>query len=91
MKRLSALVIGASLILVVSAYPAHCQTLNPYAPMNAIAAEPLEPYNLWQIPQCSRTSYLPCPSPAPFAELLPDYPPAWAPFPGPFGLPVPVP
>jgi hypothetical protein len=91
MKKLSAFLICASLIVLMSALTAHCQMFNPYAPMNAIAAEPLEPYNLWEIPQCSRTSYLPCPVPVPYSTLLPDVPPAWAPFPGPFGLPVPVP
>lgn len=67
------------------------QMLNPYAPMNAVAAEPLTPYNLWDIPECSRTSYTPCPAPVPFSTQLPDLPPVSAPFPGPFGIPVPVP
>jgi hypothetical protein len=91
MKKLSALLICASLLAMTSVITAHSHMLNPYAPMNAIAAEPLEPYNLWQIPQCSRTSYYPCPASLPFSTLLPDVPPAWAAFPGPFGVPVPVP
>ncbi len=62
MKKLSAFLICACLLVIMSVVTAHCNLLNPYAPMNAIAAEPLEPYNLWEIPQCSRTSYLPCPA-----------------------------
>jgi hypothetical protein len=82
-----------ALIVLISAFPAlaTAQMLNPYAPMNAVAAEPLDPYNLWEIPPCSRTSYFPCPSPIPYSMQLPDYPPVRAPFPGPWGLPIPVP
>jgi hypothetical protein len=87
----AAILFCASLMLIVIVGPAHSSGLNPYAPMNAIAAEPMEPYNLWQISQCSRTSYLPCPVPVPYSSLLPDVPPVQQPFPGPFGLPVPVP
>ncbi len=91
MKKLSVFLIGTSLLIIMSAHTAHCQMLNPYLPMNAVAAQPFEPYNLWEIPQCSRTSYYPCPVPVPFSTLLPDVPPAWTCFPGPFGIPVPVP
>jgi hypothetical protein len=76
-------------LLLVSVCAA--QSIYPYAPWNAVAATPLEPYNLWQIPECSRTSYPPCPSPIPYSAQVPDIPPVWAPFPGPFGMPVPVP
>jgi hypothetical protein len=67
------------------------QMINPYLPMNAVAAEPLTPYNLWDIPDCSRTSYLPCPTCGPFGAQVPDIPPVYERFPGPFNLPVPVP
>lgn len=67
------------------------QMINPYLPMNAPAAEPLTPYNLWDIPACSRTSYLPCPTCGPLGAQLPDIPPVYEPFPGPFNIPVPVP
>ncbi len=86
--RASAVIIA---LLIVSPWSAYSQALNPYAPMNATAAEPLTPYNLWDIPACSRTSYLPCPAPIPFSMQFPDVPPVYAPFPGPFGIPVPVP
>ncbi|HMK37270.1 MAG TPA: hypothetical protein VK463_19510 [Desulfomonilaceae bacterium] len=91
MNRVWAFFLAVCLLAMITAPCALCQVLNPYGPYNAIAAEPLEPYNLWQIPECSRTSYHPCPAYVPFSTLLPDVPPAWAPFPGPFGLPVPVP
>ena len=65
--------------------------LNPYAPTNAVAAEPFTPYNLWDIPKISRTFYEPCTACGPPAALLPDLPPVSQPFPGPFGIPVPVP
>ena len=71
--------------------PAGAQPLNPYAPTNAVAAEPDTPYNLWAIPECSRTEYLPCPTCGPQSAQLPDLPPIWQPVAGPFNFPVPVP
>ena len=71
--------------------PAHAQWLYPYAPMNATAAEPDTPYNLNQIPRCSYVFYLPCPTCGPMSKLLPDTPPVWERFPGPYGICVPVP
>jgi len=65
--------------------------LNPYLPHNAVAAEPFVPYNLWDMPHCSRTEYLPCPTCGPESKQLPDIPPIWQPVAGPFGIPVPVP
>lgn len=68
-----------------------CFIMNPYLPHNAVAAEPIPPYNLDQIPPVSRVWYEPCPWWAPYADRLPDAPPVSQPFPGPLGLPVPVP
>lgn len=87
--KLSFLVITLITVGMVSTAP--CGLLNPYLPHNAVAAEPNEPYNLDQIPQMSTVFYLPCPSPIPYANWLPDVPPFWAPIIGPFGLPVPQP
>lgn len=69
----------------------YAQALNPYAPHNAVAAEPFGPYDLWDIPDCSRTEYLPCPTCGPQSAQLPDIPPIWQPVAGPFNVPVPVP
>jgi hypothetical protein len=71
--------------------PAHAQWLNPFSPMNATAAEPIEPYNLDQIPCKAYVYYLPCPTCGPMSKLLPDIPPVWERFPGPYGICVPVP
>jgi len=69
----------------------HAQALNPYAPHNAVAAEPDTPYNLWGMPSCSRTEYLPCPTCGPQSAQLPDLPPIWQPVAGPFNFPASVP
>lgn len=83
---------GILLLLIVGAASSvRCEVLYAYAPMNAVAAEPDTPYNLDQIPKCSRVAYVPCPTWGPFAEYLPDVPPVWQSFPGPFGVCVPVP
>jgi hypothetical protein len=87
----AALIIAALLAVVFVSAESPAQMLNPYLPHNAVTAEPMEPYNLWLIPKLSRTLYPPCPSPIPAAAKLPDNPPFRAPFPGPLGLPVPVP
>jgi hypothetical protein len=76
------------LIMAGMVSTASCQLINPYGPYSAVAAEPQPPYNLDQIPQKSRTFYLPCPSVIPYADQLPDAPPFWSPIIGPFGLPV---
>jgi hypothetical protein len=81
----------ALLLIFGSAFYTPCEALYAYAPMNAVAAEPNTPYNLDNIPKCSRVYYVPCPAWAPFATYLPDVPPASASFPGPFGVCVPVP
>lgn len=92
MNKKNLIYFAISLILIVSAVSsAPCATLYAYAPMNAVAAEPDTPYNLDEIPKCSRVYYLPCPTWGPFTEYLPDVPPVSAPFPGPFGICVPVP
>jgi hypothetical protein len=84
--------IGAILILAVGIpSDVRCTTLNPYAPMNAVAAEPFEPYNLWEIPQCSVPYYLPCPTCGPAAAGLPDVYPVPRTIKGFLWLPVPVP
>jgi hypothetical protein len=70
---------------------AQCNSLNPYLPQNAIAAQPLTPYNLNFIPCTSPVRYQPYPARVPGSHLLPDVPPIWESFPGPFGIPVPVP
>lgn len=67
------------------------QRLNPYAPANATPAQPLTPYNLWEIPRISRVAYEPCPACGYASTLLPDLPPMSEPIRGPFGIPVPVP
>jgi len=79
------------IILVVFAGSALGQMLYPYKPTNAVAAEPSTPYNLDQIPVMSYQFYWPCPTCGLYAEQLPDLPPVWMPFPGPFGMRVPVP
>jgi hypothetical protein len=83
----------AMLILLATALSSvgSCQMLNPYEPYNAVAAEPRTPYNLREIPRVSRVFYVPCPWWRPYADYLPDAPPVCQPFPGPFGIPVPVP
>ena len=70
---------------------AQCNNLNPYLPQNAIAAQPATPYNLNFIPCKSSVRYQPYPARVPGSHLLPDVPSVGKPFPGPFGIPVPVP
>jgi hypothetical protein len=89
-KFVAVLLVSWSIVTGFSAI-GHAQMINPYLPMNAVAAEPQTPYNLWEIPDCSRTSYLPCLTCGPFGAQLPDIPPVREPFPGPFNVPVPVP
>jgi len=92
MNKKSLIYLIISLLLIVGpATSAQCQMLYAYAPMNAVTAEPDTPYNLDDIPKCSRVHYVPCPTWGPFAANLPDLPPVSQPFPGPFGIPVPVP
>ncbi len=79
------------IILTFLTAPAYSQMLNPYSPMNATGAEPDTPYNLDQIPCSSYVFYLPCPTCGPMSKTLPDIPPVWQPFPGPYQIPVPVP
>ncbi|MBI5250113.1 MAG: hypothetical protein HY912_11525 [Desulfomonile tiedjei] len=80
------LLIGASLTEI-----ALCEPLNPYLPMNAVAAEPMDAYNLNEMPLCSEKLYLPCPACIPFSAQFPDIPPLQVAFRGVFGIPVPVP
>ena len=68
-----------------------CQMLNPYTPFNAVTAEPPPPIDMEQIPRISRVYYEPCPWWGPYADHLLDVPPVSRPFPGPYGIPVPVP
>lgn len=89
-KKMCFLFVLATLT-AASAVQADFGPLYPYSPMNAVAASPPEPYNLDAIPQCSHVYYQPVPAPVPFSAELPDVPPVYAPFPGPFGMPVPVP
>ena len=82
------------ILILLLATPATAGTslrINPYAPTNAVAAEAPTPYNLDQLPKCSRVYYQPCPTCGPPANLLPDLPPVWERFPGPLYMPVPVP
>ena len=66
--------------------------LNPYAPHNAVAAEPPTPYNnLDFIPRLSRVDYPPCPDCGTRTYGLPDFPHISQPVKGPFQKPVPVP
>jgi hypothetical protein len=87
-SMLSALLIA---LFVSAPTDAPCQMLNPYLPHNAVVAQPPTPYYLRNIPRCSRTYYDPCPSCGPVAAQFPDLPPVNQPFPGPFGIPVPLP
>ncbi len=87
--------IAAAITIIVLALATgpdvQCQMLNPYLPMNAVAAETLEPYNLWEIPYVSIPYYWPCPTYGPAAAGLPDvYPPPQY-IKGFLWLPVPVP
>jgi hypothetical protein len=90
-KTLFLFIVVLILIAAAMVSTGSCYILNPYEPYNAVAAEPPTPYNLNRIPPVSRVLYDPCPWWAPYADHLPDVPPVWQPFPGPYGLPVPVP
>ncbi len=65
--------------------------INPYVPHNAVAAQPETPYNLDDLPKFGRLYYEPCLNCTAGGMDLPEQPPVWAPFPGPFGVPVSVP
>jgi hypothetical protein len=80
------LLVSASLVNV-----GFCDPLNPYLPMNAVAAEPMDAYNLNEIPLCSEKLYLPCPALIPLSAEFPDIPPLQVAFRGVFGIPFPVP
>ncbi len=91
MKRVLVIALTAIVVCVFAAGACNAQALNPYLPHNAVTAEPLEPYNLWLIPQCSRTHYVPCPTCyCSFSSGLPDVPIQWA-VRGCLGIWVPVP
>lgn len=91
MKKIVLFIITLVAINMVTASLASAQVLNPYAPTNAVTAETMDPYNLWQIPQWSRTHYVPCPTCYfPFSSGLPDVPIQWC-VRGCLGIPVPVP
>ena len=91
MKKIFLFIITLVAVNIVTAGLVSAQVLNPYAPTNAVTAEPMEPYNLWLIPQWSRTHYVPCPTCYfPFSSGLPDVPIQWC-VQGWLGIPVPVP
>ena len=91
MKKIFLFIITLVAVNIVTAGLVSAQVLNPYAPTNAVTAEPMEPYNLWLIPQWSRTHYVPCPTCyVPFSRGLPDVPIQWC-VRGCLGIPVPVP
>ncbi len=90
-QKLLSLLLLTLLALNFGLVSVNAQPLNPYAPHNAVGAEPATPYNLWDMPDCSRTEYEPCPTCGPQSKQLPDLPPVWVPVAGPFGVPVPVP
>jgi hypothetical protein len=91
MKKSILLLALAVVIAAAFAEVASCEPLNPYLPMNAVAAEPADVYNLDEIPLCSEKLYLPCPSPIPFSAQFPDIPPLQVAYRAVFGIPVPVP
>ncbi|MEW6347513.1 MAG: hypothetical protein AB1646_00495 [Thermodesulfobacteriota bacterium] len=65
--------------------------INPYVPHNALAAQPETPYNIDEMDKYGTRYYEPCPRCAAGGMDLPEHPPVWVPFPGPFGVPVSVP
>jgi hypothetical protein len=89
--KVLALLLISSCIAIVVPSGGYGQMINPYLPMNAVTAEPLTPYNIWDIPDTSPTSYLPCRDCGSLGAQLPDIPPIYEPVPGPFNFPVPVP
>lgn len=81
-----------SLITLVCAVPAcFSEGFNPYLPMNAVAAYPPTPYNLWDYQKYSRSWVIPCPSCGRGSTLLPDMPTVYQSVRGPFQVAVPVP
>ncbi len=91
MKKLSLILAVCSFVLMAGAPAGFCDRLNPYAPVNAIAAEPMTPYNLYETPRISREAYNPCPTCVYVGKLLPDIPPISVPVKGPLGWCYPVP
>lgn len=90
-KYLSLLLAVCSLVLVVGTLSGFCDRLNPYAPVNATAAEPMTPYNLYETARISREAYGPCPMCGYAGYLMPDVPPISAPIKGPMSWDWPVP
>jgi len=91
MKNILLFVISLLAVNIVTVGLVSAEVLNPYAPTNAVAAEPMTPYNLWLIPEWSRTHYVPCPTCYfPSSGGLPDVPTQWC-VRGSLGIPVPVP
>ncbi|MBM4326646.1 MAG: hypothetical protein FJ118_05710 [Deltaproteobacteria bacterium] len=88
----SAIILAVAALLAAT-WPVdgYCWRLNPYAPHNAVAAEPMTPYNELEIYPPSLLYQRPCPSCVPAAYLLPDLPPVRQPARAPLGIPVPVP
>ena len=82
---------AVALVALICPTSGFCGRLNPYAPHNAIAAEPMTPYNDLDIRPPSLLYQRPCPSCGPPAYLLPDLPPVCQPVRAPMGIPVPVP
>ena len=77
--------LASILFLSCPADTAASPRIYPYAPQNAVAAEPPTPYNPDQICPVSIDGYGPCPTCGHPSTLLPDLPPAWEPVQGPFG------
>lgn len=91
MKKIVLFIITLVVVNILAPGLVCAQALNPYAPTNAVAAEPMTPYNLGLIPQWSRTHYVPCPTCYfPSSRGLPDVPIQWC-VRGCLGIPVPVP
>lgn len=89
-----ALIVTLSSIVALDVADVYSYPINPYLPHNAIAADPPTPYwliDMVDIPKCSSKYYDPCPSCVSPASQFPDLTPVQQPFPGPFGIPVPVP
>jgi hypothetical protein len=72
--RISVLIGMLLLILSSAALAGDEPRIYPYLPRNAVAAQPLTPYNLWAIPRSSRKAYAPCPTCGRAGLLLPDVP-----------------
>jgi hypothetical protein len=72
--RILALIGMLLLVLSSAALAGNEPRINPYLPRNAVAATPLTPYNLWEIPRTSRKWYAPCPTCVRPGLLLPDVP-----------------